>query len=201
VSFRFRLPNGTKKNDATTRTSLTHPIRVDWLPREGEGPAGAVGMTFAPGKRCDSTYGFRWDRDLDLDLEQLTKVERADVLVSLIEDHELGTYGIVDLFVRAAAHGLEVHRLPIRDMDVPPPSERPAVEATLALMKARVAIGKRVVVHCIGGLGRTGTIAGCWLVSTGIAADDALAILKRIRGGPEDRCPERAHQRQFVRDW
>jgi protein-tyrosine phosphatase/uracil-DNA glycosylase len=182
-----------------TRTSVTDPIRVDWLPGTPAG-GGAVGMTFAPGKCGMSTHGFRWERDLDADLEQLAKVERTDLLVSLIEDHELGLYGIPHLFARVAAHGIELHRLPIRDLHIPADK---LVRATLDLIQTRVAEGKRVVVHCnsIGGLGRTGTIAGCYLVSTGMPAPDALATLRRLRGGKDDRCPEILDQRKFVRDW
>ena len=49
-------------------TSESHPIRVDWLPLPWRG---RVGLTFAPGKHADSYMGFRWTRDLDMDLARL----------------------------------------------------------------------------------------------------------------------------------
>jgi protein-tyrosine phosphatase len=181
------------------RTSLSDPIRVNWLSSNAAG--GAVGMTFAPGKRHASTYGYVWERELELDLEELARGEGVNVLVSLIEDHELAKYGIENLFLRAPAHGLAVYRLPIVDVGVPASTRRDDVAKTLAFMRASVAAGKRVAVHCIGGLGRTGTIAGCYLVSTGMRAVDARAILRDLRGGKDDRCPETPAQRDYIRDW
>jgi protein-tyrosine phosphatase len=153
-------------------------------------------MTFAPGKHCASTHGFRWERDLDLDLRVLANEERVDVLVSLVEDVELPRYQIGDLFLRAVMHGIEVHRLPIADVDTP--SNNEDVTTLLAAMRAHVAAGRRVAVHCIGGLGRTGTIVGCYLVSTGTAPAAALDLLRRLRGA---RCPETLAQRSFVARW
>ena len=34
--------------------------------------------------------------------------------------------------------------------------------------------GKTVYVHCWGGVGRTGTVVGCWLVRHGKTGDEAL---------------------------
>jgi protein-tyrosine phosphatase len=174
------------------RTSFTHPLRVDWLPATRRG---RVGMTFAPGKKSRARDGFWWERDLDADLAAL-RAARADVLVSLLEDHELLTYGIPSLFSRAAASGLEVVRFPIRDVDVP--TDRAAVDQLLATIENRVAQGRGVVIHCAGGLGRTGTIAGCYLVRGGMPADEALRVLARVRQSQE--CPQTEAQRAFVRN-
>ena len=35
--------------------------------------------------------------------------------------------------------------------------------------------GKTVYVHCWGGVGRTGTVIGCWLVRHGKTGDEALS--------------------------
>jgi protein-tyrosine phosphatase len=174
------------------RTSTSDPLRIDWL----KAPASGVGMTFAPGMKSSSSTGPPWDRDLDADLHALV-VEAAGVLVCLLEDHELRRYQIVDLVERADAHGLEVLRLPIRDTSVP--DDLPSVDALLDQVEARVRGGKRVVVHCRGGLGRTGVIAGCWLVRQGVSAADALAMLREVRRS--ERCPENEEQRRFVRSY
>ena len=97
-------------------TSVTHPIRIDWLDPSVAGP---VGLTFAPGKKRTSLSGIRWERDLDTDLTGLV-AQGVGVLVCLLEDRDLAPNGISDLFVQAEQHGLEVLRLPIPDQGVPP---------------------------------------------------------------------------------
>ena len=172
------------------RTSTTHPLRIDWL--DDRPPGSLVGLTFAPGKRCESTYGFRWERDVDRDLAALVAAG-PQALVCLMEDHELAPNGLVDLLPRARAAGLEVLRLPIRDTSVPADVAR--VDELLAAIDDRVSRGARVVIHCLGGLGRTGTIAGCFLVRRGMTAKEALEVLTRVR---DPRCPENEAQRAFI---
>ncbi len=179
------------KPHAEPMTSETHPIRVDWLPVD---LPGRIGLTFAPGKKALSKYtGGRWERDLDADLARLIDVHEADLLVSLIEDVELRTYGITALYERADEKGLEVRRHPIRDVDTPATA---ASVAPLVLDILNVAQERRkVVIHCIGGLGRTGTVAGCVLVELGRTPEEALVVLHGLRG---PRCPETRAQEQFI---
>ncbi len=174
------------------RTSATDPLRVDWLP--GLGP-GRVGLTLAPGRKGWSTDDPRpWQRDLSADLDRLVRDLGVEVLVSLVEDFELDAYELGDLYGEASARGLEVWRLPIVDGSVP---DSPALLADLVRrISAAVDSGRTLVVHCIGGLGRTGTVAGCLLVERGATADEALATLAATRG---PRCPENEAQRQVIR--
>jgi protein-tyrosine phosphatase len=63
------------------------------------------------------------------------------------------------------AHGMEWRHLPIRDVDVP--DQR--FEAAWALigpeLHDRLAAGDRILIHCRGGLGRTGLVAGACSLS------------------------------------
>jgi hypothetical protein len=51
---------------ATAKTSQSHPLIINpvGIPDGG----GSIGLTFCPGKKHDSAYSGRWDRDLTLDL-------------------------------------------------------------------------------------------------------------------------------------
>ena len=49
------------------RTSKSHPLRVDWL--DVEFSERQLGLTFAPGKVGDAVGPYRWERDLEGDLE------------------------------------------------------------------------------------------------------------------------------------
>jgi hypothetical protein len=74
---------------------------------------------------------------------------------------------------RAAERGLRVahERLTIRDMDV---CDAAHMRRVLDAVDAGLRRGA-VYVHCWGGVGRTGTAVGCWLVRHGRTGDEALA--------------------------
>ena len=94
--------------------------------------------------------------DLHKDLERLGGHFEVKVLVSLIEDHELGRYQIPELFEQVPAQGIELRRLPILDGGVLP--EIGPVEKLVEEIGEHAAAGRNVLIHCAGGLGRTGTI-------------------------------------------
>ncbi len=173
------------------RTSATHPIQVNWLP---EHLLPGVGLTFAPGKKHRSLEGFDWDRDLDTDLAVLAREHRADVLVTLMETAELAAMGITDLLVRARSHNLAAIHFPI--VDVSAPTEVAPVDDLLAQLEAYLAARRRVVIHCLGGIGRTGTIAACLLVRRGLSADEATRVVRAVRC---TRFPEGSAQGPFLR--
>ncbi len=62
----------------------------------------------------------------------------------------------VDLETLAEGRGMRFHHLPIRDQGVP--SQEEAVGWMRAIDRSSNA-GGHIVVHCMGGLGRSGTIA------------------------------------------
>ena len=66
--------------------------------------------------------------------------------------------------------------------------------------------GGTVYVHCLGGVGRTGTIVGCWLARhNGYDGKAALRRLRELwRENPKSRhanTPERNHQADYVLNW
>lgn len=173
------------------RTSTTHPIDVNFVP----GPwAGRLGLTFAPGKHAGTSLGdYRWERDLDADLGRLREVHRADVLVCLLADDELARWRVPGLRDAAARHGMAVRQLPIVDGGVP--ADAAAFASMAAGLAEQVRSGRTVVVFCRGGLGRTGTTAGCVLIELGVSPEAALAATQAARG---PLCPENEHQRGFI---
>ena len=173
---------------AKVRTSKSHPLRLDWLD-----PPARVGMTLLPGVIDSSSEGFRWERDLATDLAAL-RAAGTTALVCLLEDHEFARYGVPDFVAKVQAAGLELLRLAIPDTRIP--HDLAAVDPLLDAIDAHEASGGKLVIHCRGGLGRTGTIAGCYLVRRGQSPAQALATLHRVRKTP--RCPENPLQEQFI---
>lgn len=179
----------------TILTSQSSPIAVGWVPLPPP-CAGALGLTIAPGRRGPSLDGRTMhQRNLGTDLMQLRERHGVRRLVCCMEDHELERSTIAGIVERAAALGIEVHRLPIRDGAVP--EDRRALERLLEELRGALRT-ERVVVHCLGGLGRSGTVAGCLLVDLGVPIGEALSRLVQARG---PRCPETPAQRDFIRRW
>ena len=122
--------------------------------------------------------------------------------LDLTEECELEPYAPA-LFEEAAARHLAVEhcRMPIPDLDTPQPAE---VTRILDTIDAAITAGRRVYVHCWGGIGRTGTIVGCYLVRHGLSGDQALGEIARRRQGTPDAhrdAPETYAQRERVRSW
>lgn len=64
--------------------------------------------------------------------------------------------------------------------------------------------GRTVYVHCWGGIGRTGTVVGCWLVRHGLDDGDAVRTIARLRRGTPDAwaiSPQTEAQRAMVTEW
>jgi protein-tyrosine phosphatase len=154
---------------------------------------GQLGMTFAPGKKAQGIDG-RWDRDLTVDLARLRQAFATDVLVSLIEEHEFEQLDIRRLPAASEDAGILLDRFPIPDGGVPAsPAEFAAlVERTVRGLRA----GKTVVVHCRGGLGRTGLLAAICLRALGVEAARAIEVVRAARPGTI----ENATQEDFVRN-
>lgn len=94
-------------------------------------------------------------------------------------------------------------RFAIRDVSIPASPE--LTIAALDAIDGHLAAGRTVYVHCWGGVGRTGTIIGCWLARHGEPGDAALERLQELwQSNPKSRTrqsPETDEQRRYVRDW
>ena len=159
------------------KTSMTHPILVGFVENAAHGLPGKLGLTLAPGKKIHG----QWNRDLDCDLERLREHLRVDVLVSLLEPQEYDLLDLAALPARAVAHGLERLSLPIPDGSVP--ESLSSVRALVGAIVAALTAGRTVVIHCRGGLGRSGLLAACCLVARGGEPSDAIAAVRRARPG------------------
>ena len=72
------------------------------------------------------------------------------------------------------------------------------------LVEAEVAANRPTYVHCWGGIGRTGTVIGCWLVHNGRTADEAVTEIAALRAGSRNerrRSPETDEQIHMIRSW
>jgi len=98
---------------------------------------------------------------------------------------------------RPAAH----LRMAVADYAVPSLDEMKRILDTLDLA---LRAGQAVYLHCYGGIGRTGTVVGCYLARHGIEGTEALEQIARLRVGiPAGRVqsPETPEQVDMVMNW
>ena len=87
------------------------------------------------------------------------------------------------------------------------PPDNPAVEERRYRAAVQIVIDNLVqkkvgvVVHCVGGTGRTGTVVGCALCALGISADEAIDYMKVLHVRRGRVWPEHPWQEQMVRDY
>lgn len=130
-----------------------------------------------------------------------------DAFLDLTEEHELSPYE-VELQALAAAKQTAClyQRMPIRDVNVPSNPEQ--MKRILATVEQWLQTGRHVYIHCWGGVGRTGTVVGCYLVSQGMTGNAALAQIEQFwtHMSPSKRqrkpvSPETPQQMAYVRHW
>ena len=176
---------------ATVRTSISHPLRIDAGPAGGKG--GQIGITFCPGKQGPSNTGFVWQRNLGPDLDTIAAWGPA-AIVTLIEDFEFTMLGVPELGVRIQARGIEWHHLPIKDVEAPDDRFEAGWLKSGPALLAHLRVGRRVLVHCRGGLGRAGTVAARLLVELGASPRAAIEQVREVRPG----AIETSGQKEYV---
>jgi predicted protein tyrosine phosphatase len=107
------------------------------------------------------------------DLERL-RGDGFEILVSLLDEEERAPrYDIA----RAAGLGYTRHNIAVKDFG-PPTVEQ--LERFVRLIGATPA-GAKIIVHCEGGSGRTGTFAAAYWVAKGMTVPDAIGHVREAR--------------------
>ena len=93
------------------------------------------------------------------------------------------------------AAGLETLHLPVDDFHAPTTQQ---MLHALAFIDVSLAENMPVVVHCLAGQGRTGTILAAWLLRSGLSADDAIAEIRALAPGAIESAPQVAALRRWA---
>ncbi|MEO8194399.1 MAG: serine/threonine protein phosphatase [Gemmatimonadales bacterium] len=109
-----------------------------------------------------------------------------------------------ELRVAAGERGIEYRSFPIPDMGITDPE---TMNRILDDLDSAADAGRMTYVHCWGGVGRTGTVIGCYLVRRGRTGDEALKEVQRLFDTtsqsiwhPEG-SPQTKAQKRFVKHW
>jgi protein-tyrosine phosphatase len=128
-------------------------------------------LTWCPGKSDHFAIGGPWARAWG-----------ARRVVTLLEQHELAHLAITRLGEAVQRRGLEWLHRPIPDV-------------SSKHLRSRLDAGENILIHCRGGVGRSGMVAARLLVEFGVDAETAIARVRAARPG----AIETWEQEQWVR--
>lgn len=172
-------------------TSQDSPLRIASI---DAGNGGRIGMTICPGKHSvTSISGHGWSRDLVADIQSI-RDWGADTVVTLMESWELAEYHVPYLGQELQAAGMIWFHLPIIDGQAPGNEWNIAWETHGKLIRAALLEGQSVLIHCLGGRGRTGTVAARLLMELG---DSVVTAITKVRAA-RDGMIETAAQEQYL---
>lgn len=133
--------------------------------------------------------------DLDADMKKITDNEITHV-VTLVSQEELDKYNVPTLLTRFDEEGIEVLHSPIQDYGLPGHEQ---MKTILTWLHKRVKSKQNVLVHCVGGLGRSGTVMAVYAKAyLGKSGEEAIQYVRSIRG--QD-AVETEQQQEFVINW
>jgi protein-tyrosine phosphatase len=125
--------------------------------------------------------------------------------INLVEDHEIASLGAYQPILHEIAQQRKIRinyqHFPIVDMDV---TNVATIVKILNQIDQTIEQGQVAYVHCWAGIGRTGTIVGCYLVRHGMrpaAAIERIAQLRQHTSDPLYPSPSNELQRNVVRQW
>jgi len=102
------------------------------------------------------------------------KTHGIDAIVNLCAEFS-------DLHDLEGSAGFEVHYLPVWDEDVPGLED---METALAWLDEALYLGKKILIHCRHGMGRTGTFVTAYMIRRGLGLKAASGKLKRSNANP-----------------
>ncbi len=128
----------------------------------------------------------------------LLRTSGIDYFIDLTEAHEMPNYRL--LLPRRA----EYVRRVIPDQQVP--SDVALMRDIQALIETAAANQRGIYVHCRAGIGRTGTVVGCYLIEQGLDGKAALEQLNRLwqqseRSKTWPKVPQTDAQEEYIRRW
>jgi len=157
-----------------------------------------------PGRLLAGEYPAQFNNELTrLRIDALIQAG-FNTFIDLTKPNETIAY-VRTLMDEAKLYDVEVRhqRFAIGDFGLPTPEHMTAILNTI---DAELQAGHKIYLHCWGGIGRTGTTVGCYLVRQGKTGEEALRQLAEWwqtvpKSQIHQRSPETREQAEFIRNW
>lgn len=117
----------------------------------------------------------------------------VDSVFSLLTRDEEQVLDLTGESAEVRKQRMKFSSFPIPDRQVP--SSHPALVAALEKIDADLLAGKNVVIHCRQGIGRSGLVGACLLISKGVSAGAAVDNISAARGLS---IPETEEQQRWI---
>ncbi len=117
----------------------------------------------------------------------------VNVIVSLLTLDEVIELQLSDEQGLCHQHGIEFFSVPVDDRCIPETIRE--IQTVVTILNQRIADGKKVVIHCRQGIGRSGLLAASVLTSFGVSANEAFRRIELSRGRS---VPDTQEQREWV---
>lgn len=173
------------------------PLRIDWLVAPAAEAQPPLPLIDAPGRIALSSCPGRVEvsGDVEEDISTILALNIGTV-VSLVSDPEMAMYGVLGLRSALRMAGLRSVQFVIEDKQAP--SDLHATRTLCASILRWLGEGENTLLHCIGGWGRSGTIAACLLTHQGYDAETAVGLVRQARS---PYCVETHRQFSFVQTY
>ena len=169
-------------NKIIERAQSSKKLRIDWI--EIPKSKNSIGLTILPGRKDRN-------RNLKDDIDVL-KVAGISSVVCLVTHAELKRYGVANLIEIYRTSGIEVHDFQIIDGKAPVLKD---LKKLILILKNDLESRNKILIHCVGGLGRSGLVAACLLKTYGLNSKDAIELVRKQRSR---RAIETEVQEKFV---
>jgi len=177
------------------RPSLSRPLQIASI-RVGD-RLGCIGLAACPGRKAGHTATGASERDLGIDLDAV-KGWGAAAVVTLITQDEASLLGVEPMGKEVARRGMVWFHLPIVDFSTPDATFDRQWASIADQLHGTLATGRNLLVHCRGGLGRSGTIAARLLIERGWTAEAAIAQVRAVRPGAIETPAQEAYVTAFA---
>ena len=169
------------------------PFRYSYWAVPGRILAGCCPGTIDPGTIRDQLSGLV-DTGVTL-VVNLMEVSEVELFQTFFETYE----SILPDLAKARGRVTRMVRFSIPDRCIPTTEQMTSI---LACVRQEVNEGGLVYVHCLGGIGRTGTVIGCYFVEQGHPKPlEQLQALTASEGAYFWPTPQTEEQRNFVVNW